>query len=216
MYTAIVVNCKRCGIEFERTNPMGAPRLHCSDKCRKAKDYTPKPKVDKTCSQCNTAFSSSRPKQVYCSYDCRRKSQDITKSAKYYATRPETKTIICRWCEEEYVGPFGSTPYNKMHDACAVQAKQSRYRIKTVKRQSKIVSRTVMTVTKLVERDGSDCFICGDFVDLSLPRTNRFGATVEHVVPLKRGGLDVPENLRLAHWICNVRKGSKLMEELNG
>jgi 5-methylcytosine-specific restriction endonuclease McrA len=73
-----------------------------------------------------------------------------------------------------------------------------------------------MTVEKLVERDGDKCFICEDPVDMSLPRTNRYGATVEHVIPLKRGGQDTPENLRLAHWICNVRKGSKLMEEING
>jgi 5-methylcytosine-specific restriction endonuclease McrA len=165
---------------------------------------------------CNKAFVSSRDKQRFCSDECRLVGHSKERLVRYYAARPDTKTIICSWCQEEYVGPFGSTPYNKMHDKCAVQAKQARYRIKTVKRQSKIVSRTVMTVAKLVERDGADCFICGENVDLTLARTNRFGATVDHVVPLKRGGLDTPDNLRLAHWICNVRKGSKLMEEMNG
>jgi 5-methylcytosine-specific restriction endonuclease McrA len=142
-------------------------------------------------------------------------NNEVSKFARQQV-RPETRTIICSWCSEPYTGPFLSTPHNKMHDVCAVQAKRARYRIKTVKRQSKIVSRTVMTVEMLVERDGAECRICGDVVDVSLPRTNRFGATVDHVIPLKHGGLDVPENLALAHWICNVRKGSRLVEELNG
>jgi 5-methylcytosine-specific restriction endonuclease McrA len=36
------------------------------------------------------------------------------------------------------------------------------------------------------------------------------GASLDHVVPISKGGTDEPENLKLAHFICNVRKGNKV------
>jgi 5-methylcytosine-specific restriction endonuclease McrA len=47
-------------------------------------------------------------------------------------------------------------------------------------------------------------------IDLSLARNSRFGATIDHVIPISKGGLDVLDNLRLAHWICNIKKGNKV------
>lgn len=37
--------------------------------------------------------------------------------------------------------------------------------------------------------------------------------TVDHQVPLSRGGLNVPENRVLACRLCNTRKGTKLVKE---
>jgi 5-methylcytosine-specific restriction endonuclease McrA len=34
------------------------------------------------------------------------------------------------------------------------------------------------------------------------------GMTLDHVVPLARGGLDEIDNLQLAHFSCNARKGA--------
>lgn len=39
--------------------------------------------------------------------------------------------------------------------------------------------------------------------------------TVGHIVPTARGGTDDPDNLRVEHWYCNMRKGSYLDEELD-
>ena len=36
------------------------------------------------------------------------------------------------------------------------------------------------------------------------------GLTVDHVIPLSKGGSDELENLRPAHWICNNRKSDKV------
>jgi 5-methylcytosine-specific restriction endonuclease McrA len=67
----------------------------------------------------------------------------------------------------------------------------------------------------LAERDNFVCHICSGFVDMSVSRVSRFGATVDHVVPISKGGLDSLENVRLAHWICNIRKSDSL-EFVNG
>jgi 5-methylcytosine-specific restriction endonuclease McrA len=57
---------------------------------------------------------------------------------------------------------------------------------------------------------GSACHICKAEIDLTLSRTSRMGLTVDHVIPLSKGGSDELDNLRPAHWICNNRKSDKL------
>lgn len=68
--------------------------------------------------------------------------------------------------------------------------------------------------TVLYRRDGAKCWICGkrviksDFtkVDGKFKAGPRY-PTVDHVVPLAKGGTNDESNLRLAHWSCNTKKG---------
>jgi 5-methylcytosine-specific restriction endonuclease McrA len=62
----------------------------------------------------------------------------------------------------------------------------------------------------IIERDGNVCHICNSEINLSLARNSRFGATIDHVIPVSKGGADTLENMRLAHWICNIKKGNRL------
>lgn len=68
--------------------------------------------------------------------------------------------------------------------------------------------RWCMTVEEIRDRDGSDCYICGDAVDFNLKRPDLMCPSVEHVVPRALGGLDRPSNVALAHLICNLKKGA--------
>lgn len=54
---------------------------------------------------------------------------------------------------------------------------------------------------QLVERDGPDCWLCGE-------ATTPFDRTVEHLVAVSRGGTNDLENLALAHTGCNRRMGN--------
>ncbi len=60
--------------------------------------------------------------------------------------------------------------------------------------------------TDIFERDLWTCQLCHHSVNPELPRNDRWGATIDHKMPISLGGADVPENVQLAHWICNVRK----------
>lgn len=51
------------------------------------------------------------------------------------------------------------------------------------------------------------CAICGRFVPY-----DEF--TVEHIIPLEKGGSNAMENLQCAHSWCNLVKGNSLREEL--
>lgn len=36
------------------------------------------------------------------------------------------------------------------------------------------------------------------------------GPSIDHILPLARGGGDVPNNVQLAHLVCNMRKHAKV------
>ncbi len=51
------------------------------------------------------------------------------------------------------------------------------------------------------------CGICGKPVDKNIPYPNPMCATVDHIIPINRGGhpSDI-DNLQLAHFVCNRQK----------
>lgn len=61
----------------------------------------------------------------------------------------------------------------------------------------------------IFSRDGWVCQICREAVDPSLKWPSRGAATIDHVVPVSKGGHDTPENVQLAHAFCNTSKGNR-------
>jgi len=59
-------------------------------------------------------------------------------------------------------------------------------------------------IAALTERDGPDCFLCGD------PFKAGQDITFDHWIPRSRGGTWDLENLRLAHKRCNALKGDRM------
>ena len=55
------------------------------------------------------------------------------------------------------------------------------------------------------------CGICGRPVDKALKYPHPLSASVDHIIPVSRGGhpSDI-ENLQLAHWTCNRHKSDKM------
>jgi 5-methylcytosine-specific restriction endonuclease McrA len=67
-----------------------------------------------------------------------------------------------------------------------------------------INSRTVFA------RDGWVCQLCQRPVDEGLSWPHTESASLDHVVPLSRGGDHVRANVQLAHLGCNIAKGATL------
>ncbi|WP_376771156.1 HNH endonuclease [Rhizomonospora bruguierae] len=69
----------------------------------------------------------------------------------------------------------------------------------------------IPSISELATRDGTDCSICGAAIDMELRRTDSLMCpSVDHRIPRSRGGTDEPENLALAHLICNIRKSNRI------
>ena len=65
------------------------------------------------------------------------------------------------------------------------------------------------TLKSIAERDGFRCGICGDSVDMSLPFPDPQSASVDHIVPIAKGGDDTRRNVRLAHLGENMARGHR-------
>ena len=71
-----------------------------------------------------------------------------------------------------------------------------------------------ITLDGLLRRDGCACHICGglcdvyDFIktDKAFIAGNNY-PSIDHVIPLAKGGLHSWDNVKVAHRICNSLKG---------
>ncbi len=96
--------------------------------------------------------------------------------------------------------------YNKAHHG-------ERSHIKRAKKFGCEFERGV-TLQRLIKRDGLRCAICGDFCDLndrSYGNGNGpFYPSMDHIVPLSKGGSHTWNNVQVAHIICNTLKNNKV------
>lgn len=56
---------------------------------------------------------------------------------------------------------------------------------------------------EIIARDQGVCYICGD-------KPTGFNLTLDHIVPVSKGGTHTPDNLRVACRSCNSRKGVRM------
>lgn len=62
----------------------------------------------------------------------------------------------------------------------------------------------------IFERDEWICHLCNKLIDRHLRGDNWWRATLDHVIPLSRGGTHTYDNVAAAHWYCNMKKGNQL------
>lgn len=63
---------------------------------------------------------------------------------------------------------------------------------------------------ELFERDGWRCGICGHPIPPDLRWPAPFSASIDHILPLAKGGRHTLDNVQAAHLICNISKGAKV------
>jgi len=210
--------CIVCGIEFTQVGA-GRPRKTCSKPCKNKRDSrnatARRPKFNRNCTICDKLFTTGRKDQVTCSRDCSQERMKIVSLQKWreqQANRPAYKITTCKWCEQELQVPSNFQGVIKYHEACKKPARQASYRVKSIRRQG-VTNGRIISHDEVAQRDNFRCYLCNEPVDMELPRTSRYGATLDHVIPLTKGGQDSLDNVRLAHWICNIRKSDKSLEE---
>lgn len=83
-------------------------------------------------------------------------------------------------------------------------------------RQAEVEIDKGITPRRVRKRDGDNCFYCGKVMDFT-PASNRIfkddHATLEHVIPLSKGGNHSWDNVVLACRRCNLMKNNKSVKE---
>lgn len=71
-----------------------------------------------------------------------------------------------------------------------------------------------ITLKKLIKRDGLQCAICGGVCDWNDHSWSEYSGptypSIDHIIPMAKGGGHTWDNVQVAHMICNSRKGDKV------
>ena len=123
----------------------------------------------------------------------------------------KNRVIKCSWCGKMF------TPKNVRQTRCSNECsrkfarKNNRYKRRAKLKEGKV------TLNYIYERDNGICYLCGrrtSYKDCKINDKGYFivGKTypsIDHVVPLSKGGANFNDNCRLACHRCNSLKGNK-------
>lgn len=85
--------------------------------------------------------------------------------------------------------------------------RQGRFRRRT---RMKNVRYEVVTLDQVISTHGPDCHICSESIDFKLEWPHPLSKSMDHIIPIAKGGTHVLANVKLAHLTCNQRKSDKL------
>lgn len=70
-----------------------------------------------------------------------------------------------------------------------------------------------VTLKRLIKRDGLRCAICGEMCDPDDHSWTEYSGpmcpTIDHIIPMSKGGGHTWDNVQVAHAICNSKKGDQ-------
>lgn len=113
---------------------------------------------------------------------------------RYY--RKDDSPRQCSGCGEVFQPGYA----DKRRKWCSLRCK--RHATKKAERARGVRSNRRIGIRALGDRDGWKCHLCGRTVAVA-------SATADHLVPQSLGGSGSPSNLRLAHMLCNSRRGAR-------
>lgn len=187
-----------------------------------------------TPSTCRVCASVVPPRRKTCSPDCRAEDARRRAAAWYAEHRDDpalkARVAVSSRAHRERVKADPANLAQKLAGVAAWRtanpdkrlqgerrwraANPDRAKAKVQRRRARLVGAFVEDVDARVvfERDGGICGICFKPVDPALPWPHRFSKTLDHVIPLARGGTHEYANVQLAHASCNARKNDRVPE----
>ncbi len=179
----VLLRCKICGYEFERT----AQVVRHNKKL--------------ICIHCDEIYRDNKRVEKEIDKQIKRllKQQEMEIKKFYLWLKRNTLHIKhCKYCGEEIL----TDNKNKTMCICCYHKRNKKHSTKSLQ--------------KLYKRDKGICYICGgkcNYEDYIVRDgtiiCGDYYPSIEHVIPLCKGGTDNWDNIRLAHRKCNNIKGDK-------
>ena len=216
--------CPTCGAEVVRQHPTGPVATYCSAKCRAIAN---KPAA---ATQAHARVIARRRAGAFtCQWeDC---GKPLTKRANKWC--PEhlreqrhrenvdslTKTCTVDGCER----PLRAKGECNMHYRRTLRAagklkdpwsprRKRNWHIRRARLAGAENSES-FTLADIIERDGNECQGCHLPVDLTLVWPDQMSKSIDHRLPISRGGEHVLANAQLMHVRCNSSKGNRVTTE---
>lgn len=222
---AQVVPCKECGQDFTATRTMKFCTYECGKKYHRAIELQrnrAKPKQPRkahepksypaTCTVCNELYEARSEKSKYCTEKCR-----FEERAKLTGKRD------CRRCgaaltDTHYARRCPPCQVLNKREAQANAKRAGRERgeawatMRNHRQRAKHYGVPYESINRLriYERDGWRCGICTKQIDQELKHPHPMAVSLDHIVPISRGGGHLKTNVQASHWQCNIDKGANL------
>lgn len=156
-----------------------------------------------TCPECDGPMVG-QSRRKYCSEECVYVAQKRRQRERYQATRKPRPTYVVE-CPCETVFEASSPTAIYCSDRCRRHAWGRTHRDRAAKYGR---AYEAFTPRSVYERDGWACGICGDAIDPLSKWPDMMCPSLDHIVPLSKGGDHRPDNVRAAHWLCNSYRGA--------
>jgi hypothetical protein len=208
-----VYSCLACGEAF-KYRPGDANKC-CSRKCgfeyqRRIAADCKQPAVCKifnlSCNYCNQPFVSQTIRRKYCSYRCERNVFNRSQRTIYVGKSKSQHR--CKQCNKSFESAYPA----QLHcsEACANVTEKERRKDQAVRRDMRLRGKSPsgerVYRSKIFERDGWTCQLCKKRVDQNSKYPDLMSPTIDHIIPIANGGLHHPNNVQLAHFLCNSRR----------
>ncbi len=195
---SVSLRCQKCGAIFERS-------------CISLRHNK-----NTICPACAETEKEQREQQKRIEYQeqrlARMKTRRENRAKSFWSQNfKQTSMKICAWCGDIFVGA-GS--------CCSEACRKSRANHQHDRRleRAKAIDNSI-TLKKLYKRDNGVCWLCGgrcDYKDHTRTSEGYFVVgkmypSIDHVLPLAKGGSHTWQNVRLAHFYCNTLKRDKVV-----
>ncbi|MFE7869749.1 HNH endonuclease [Micromonospora humida] len=158
-----------------------------------------------TCAHCRAPFSLTRSDQRFCSTRCSN-AGNTRRCEREGCNRPHRAKGLCNrhYKDERYPDQAYAFPDDPEAKRKRDLAKAKRRRAAQRRSDAEDVDRD-----RVGERDGWRCGICHRKVNRRRAYPDPLSPSLDHVVPISRGGPHTYANTRITHLRCNLERGNR-------
>lgn len=156
---------------------------------------------------CGVEFIVPVSGQKYCSSVCRERFHGRDKISTGEVQASRVYFGQCKYCQVWKL----TRAKNKINGLSCLNCQKRREKENDARKnhRRRAAGELFMTVQSLAERDGSKCNICLKPVNMSKSGLDPLGPTIDHLLPVSKGGTNDSTNLALAHRRCNTARGNR-------
>lgn len=218
--------CIGCDGEIRPSSGVGTKPKYCSDKCRQQKNYRTRVESGKyaedaarlraerasrdlpshECMQCGGTWTSTHRVSKFCSSKCHNKFKDIHNPLRRVEKDCDRGVRAKGMCQMHWrrLARAEGREANPAWD----EGRKANYH----KRRAQKLGTQVedLRPIDIYERDIWLCGLCVTPVDPDSAWPDPMSPSLDHILPLSKGGTHTYENVQLAHLTCNVSKGNRV------
>lgn len=213
---------RKCSYEHmhewsEKVKPLSERKIKCS------------PIYPGKCEICGKLFITNQKIKKTCSKVCNRR-----RLANKQIERDKLSFIghkyICKWCDKEFITEYGIPKKSYCSNTCAKLSERWNNHHRRTKRfqnrryEKRLSENNMMTgsiktkkkelLIKIYFRDHGLCQLCKGKINLKHKVPNLLAGTLDHIVPLSKGGLHDEVNIQLSHFRCNSIKRDNIFGQM--